>query len=141
MARSHKGKAKNVIDIEQARAERRKKRAEAAAKRGPKPPAAPVASPRRAAQKNRRRLVYLLVFLAILLVAGSSIFRIIDLKAEERKAQQDLEALEKTRARLQEELSRVDSEEYIEQQARQQLRMIFPGETLYVLAEPAEEGQ
>ena len=49
--------------------------------------------------------------------------------------EQKLEELEESINRLNEELQRVTSDEYIEQQAREQLKMIYPGETLYVVTE------
>jgi cell division protein FtsB len=67
-------------------------------------------------------------------------FRLISLKIEESRAESDLAALQKEKQELEEELSHVYSKEYIEQQARAELRMIFPGEILYVLKDGEEHG-
>ena len=81
----------------------------------------------------RRRIVYSLIFIVIGVIIGVSVYNVITLKMEEAAARAQLEALEAEKRLLEEELSVVDSSEYIEQQAREQLRMILPGETLYVL--------
>ena len=74
-----------------------------------------------------------LALIAVAVIIGTSVFNVISLKMEEAHAKAELSALEAEKKALQEELSVVDSKEYIEQQAREQLRMIQPGETLYVL--------
>ena len=64
---------------------------------------------------------------------------IVGLKMEERELLQEQRDLEARKAELEEELTRVDETDYIEQQARQQLHMIKPGEILYLLPEHDEE--
>jgi cell division protein FtsB len=47
--------------------------------------------------------------------------------------------LTEKQAELKNELSQLDNEEYIEQEARSELHMIFPGEIMYVIPmEPPE---
>jgi cell division protein DivIC len=79
------------------------------------------------------------VFIVIAILIVTTAINIISLKMEQAKARDELQALNEIKARLQEEISHIDNEEYIEQQARQQLKMIFPGETLYILSRPTEE--
>jgi len=139
-SRSRAYKSRNVIDMEKAREERREKRALATMKRVEKEtPAEAAVSTRRTAKRNRRRLVYLVVFIVIAILIVTTAFNIITLKMEQAKARDELLQLNEMKARLQEEISHIDSEEYIEQQARQQLKMIFPGETLYILSQPTED--
>lgn len=139
-SRSRAYKSRNVIDMETAREERREKRALATMKRVEKVTLAESAvSTRRTAKRNRRRLVYLIVFIVIGILIVTTAVNIISLKMEQAKARDELQALNEIKARLQEEISHIDSEEYIEQQARQQLKMIFPGETLYILSRPIED--
>ncbi len=92
--------------------------------------------------KQRRRLV--LVLLAALIAAGvlvgSSLVRIIALKKEKAEAQARLDELKQKIELLESELTRVTSDEYIEQQARTHLKMIYPGETLYIVVPPEGEG-
>jgi cell division protein FtsB len=58
---------------------------------------------------------------------------VISLKMEERELLQQQRELEARKAELEEELTQVDETDYIEQQAREQLHMIKPGEILYLL--------
>ena len=108
-----------------ARKEQQMKRAEQAAARA----------------KQRRRLF--LVLLAVLVVAGvlvgSSLVRIIALQKEKAEAQARLDELRQRIELLESELTRVTSDEYIEQQARTHLKMIYPGETLYIVVPPEGE--
>ncbi|MBR5642175.1 MAG: septum formation initiator family protein [Firmicutes bacterium] len=99
--------------------------------------------------KNRRRTI--LVLLIAVVVIGTftvrSVQRMIALTRERAMVQAQLEELEKRRSELENELLMVNSDEYVEQQARSQLHMIKPGEVLYIVpssteytqAEPEEE--
>jgi len=132
--RSREFKNSQVIDIAAAREERRQRRALASAKKQQKEKRhKEEPSKRRAVKLARRRIVYGLIFIIISVIIGFAVFNLISLKIEEANAIAELEALKEERDRLEEELSHIDSDEYIEQQARRELRMILPGETLYVL--------
>ncbi|NLT47629.1 MAG: hypothetical protein GXX92_04375 [Clostridiales bacterium] len=132
--RSREFKNNQVIDIEAARRERGERRKLSAAEKTQKTKEDCQKPSRRQVVKNmRRRIVYSLIFIVIGVIIGVSVYNVITLKMEEAAAQAQLEALEAEKRLLEEELSVVDSSEYIEQQAREQLRMILPGETLYVL--------
>lgn len=92
---------------------------------------------RKRARKWRRFFVYLVVFVVLGTMIGFSLHDIITLKMEERELKKEHARLLKEKEDLQEELKKVNEPDYIEQQARKQLRMILPGETLYIL--PTEE--
>ena len=117
---------KNVIDIEAARSRRKKKKKE-------KKPL----SPRRKQQIKRRLTVFLAVAAFLLLTVGFSFYKIVSLKVEESKLQQEQEELKAERDALQQEMKDVKSPEYIEKQAREQLHLLLPGEILYML--PGED--
>ena len=92
-----------------------------------------------AARAKRRRRVMLVALIFVLIAAalvGRSIFRIVELQKEKAEAEAHLAELQEKIERLNRELKRVSSDEYIEQQARMQLRMVFPGETLYIVVPP-----
>lgn len=91
-------------------------------------------------KRVRRRLVYAAVILFLIGVISVSAFKVLNLVMENEEAQARLESLEEEKAKLEEELARVGSDEYIEQQAREQLNMIMPGETLYVLKDKKTDG-
>lgn len=128
-----------VINIEEARRERKKKRKDAAEKRGKSPKTKQIVTERQAGKKARRRMVYFFVFLFILCIIGVSAFNIVNLKLTEARTMKEQQALLEQKDKLEKVYSQVNSPEYIEQQARQQLRMIKPGEILYVL--PDKDGK
>ncbi len=91
------------------------------------------------AQKRRRRLIYLAVFAVALVIVFFTVQNLITLKMEERELLQQQRELEARKAELEEELTQVEEQDYIEQQAREQLHMIKPGEILYLLPDHDEE--
>lgn len=122
-----------VIDIEEARQDRKQRREEAAKKKDKVRKTKSVITERQAGKKARRRVVYLVIFLVIIGIVAVSVFNIISLKLTESRIMKEQKELTEQKARLERIYSQVNSPEYIEQQARQQLRMIRPGEILYVL--------
>ena len=81
---------------------------------------------------RRVRMIYaavLVLFLAWLGVAG---WKAAEVKAAEAAALAHEAELQAKRDALREELSRVGTPEYIENKARTELHMVFPGETLYL---------
>lgn len=124
-----------IIDIDEARQRRKQKREDAAEKKYKVRKTKSVVTQRQAGKKARRRMVYFVVFLAILGIIAASVINIISLKLTEAKTLKEQQALLDQKTRLERIYSQVNSPEYIEQQARQQLKMIKPGEILYVLPE------
>jgi cell division protein DivIC len=124
-----------VIDIEEARQLRKQKREEAAVKKYKVRKSKSVVTERQAGKKARRRMVYFIIFLVIVGIIVVSAFSIINLKLTEARTIREQQDLMEQKARLERIYSQVNSPEYIEQQARQQLKMIKPGEILYILPE------
>jgi cell division protein FtsB len=124
-----------IIDIDEARQLRKQKREDAAEKKYKVRKTKSVVTQRQAGKKARRRMVYFVIFLVILGIIAASVINIISLKLTEAKTLKEQQALLDRRTRLEKIYSQVNSPEYIEQQARQQLKMIKPGEILYVLPE------
>lgn len=127
-----------VIDLDEARQIRKQKREEAAKKKIKVKKAKSVVTERQAGKKARLRMVYFVIFLAIAGIIAASAFNIINLKNTEAKTLKEQQALLEQKARLEKTYSQVNSPEYIEQQARQQLKMIKPGEILYIMKEPEQ---
>jgi cell division protein FtsL len=126
-----------VIDFDQVRKERREKRRE---KLDKKKPAEKDALSQRKAAKRRRFMILctagILFVLALMVHAGLNLW---NLNQERAETQAALDALTEKQAELKNELSQLDNEEYIEQEARSELHMIFPGEIMYVIPmEPPE---
>ena len=136
-------KETRVVDISEAREERRRSRTETQSK---KEKTANTEKPKKKRKKKRlwrRTLIYMGIICIIFLLAGLSVYKIIDLKLEENKLEGQRQELIKEQKKLKEELKNVNDPEYIEQQARKQLKLIMPGETLYVLPDekdPENEG-
>lgn len=83
-------------------------------------------------QKNRRRLLTGLIVVCIIAVVGFSVINIISLKKEQHDVLAQQEQLEKEKKQLQKALDNINDPENLEEQARNQLRLIKPGETLYM---------
>ena len=91
---------------------------------------------------NRWRLVFYGI-LAVLLIAIIIIVKnIISLKIEEGKLKKQEQELQGKKEELTAELQGVDELDYIEEQARKLLKMIKPGEMLFILTgeDPRPEG-
>jgi cell division protein FtsB len=130
-----------VIDLEQAREERRNRRKELSDKKQSKDRQSEKEelSDRKINKRNRKRLIYVAIVLGIIGVIGVSVFRVISLQNEYKEIATQNKELRDVRQSLTAELGNVNNIEYIEQQAREQLRMIMPGEVLFIL--PTEGGE
>ena len=80
----------------------------------------------------------ILVFILLATMCGRDIVR---LKAENRALKKQQVALEKQRDELQEELKNTNSQEYIREQAKKQLRLLNPGEILFTFDEEPDEAE
>ena len=69
---------------------------------------------------------------------GVSLYNVAKLHNEYKEIMEENKALEKEKVQLTEELNNVNDPEYIEQQARKQLKMVKPGEIMYILPQNSE---
>ncbi len=131
-----------VIDIEQARQKRQEKRQQK--KKTERAAAAEDAAlnPRQdrrrttlRKRKNRRRLIIACVTIGILLLLGFSAGRIFLLKHELYSAKKQKARYEEEKAQLEKELEESNDLDTLEEQARDQMRLVRPGETLYIFPE------
>lgn len=129
-----------VIDIEEARSLRQERREQRALeeKRQQELAEEKKLSARRKKQKRNRRLIYLGAIVLIFGLAAYCIWDIVVLSIEKEDVLREQQALLQEKERLQQEINNVNDPKYIEQQARLQLRLIMPGETLFVLPKPDE---
>lgn len=88
------------------------------------------ANRRNQVRKKRRRVVMLVLVFALLLTMCSR--EIVRLKAENRALKKQHAQLEQERDRLTKELGRVGDKDYIKEQARKQLRLLDPGEKMFI---------
>ena len=82
---------------------------------------------------NQGRLILTVIVVILIAVVGMSIKNVFDLRAEQKSLQEENQNLLQQQEALEAELENVIDLEYIEEQARIQLRMIKPGEILFVL--------
>lgn len=82
---------------------------------------------------NQGRLILTVIVVILIAVVGMSIKNVFDLRAEQKNLQEENQNLLQQQDALKAELDNVNDLEYIEEQARIQLRMIKPGEILFVL--------
>lgn len=83
-------------------------------------------------RKSIMLIVFLIVFALLATMCGKDIVR---LKAENIALKKQQVELEKQRDELKEELKNVNNQEYIREQARKQLRLLNPGEILFIFDE------
>ncbi len=81
------------------------------------------------------------VVVIMIAVVGVSVKSIFSLRAEQAELSADNSRLTAEKASLAEELKNVNDYEYIEEQARIQLRLIKPGEVLYILDEQQDDNE
>ena len=120
-----------IIDFDLAREERRKKRREKLEKKAPVEK--DVVSKRRTVKRRRYALITTAVILFVAAVVASSGIKLWRLSREKQATQAELGNLLEKEAALQNELTQLESKEYIEREARAELHMILPGEILYVI--------
>ncbi len=80
-----------------------------------------------------------IVIVALALVLFLFVMNIVSLKREQHDVMLQQQQLEKQKEELQKALEDTDDTENIEEQARNQLRLIKPGETLYLFPEEMTE--
>lgn len=132
-----------VIDIEEARRKRQEKRkksrgrvlAAQAAQEAQRHPQSKSAG----SGKAGKTLIYLAVILIMLAIAGASVYNIASLKQEQKEVLQEQQRLKAEKNELEEELKHLEDPDYIEEQARAQLRLVMPGESIYVFPKTDRE--
>ena len=125
---------KNDKRVARMRKKEAKRDAKRAARRGGEPAdTVPEITPRERAIRRRTRLIYAAVLLVVLFFLGRAAWKAVEVKAEETAALEREQQLTVELAKLQDELARIDTAEYVEEKARTELHMIFPGETIYII--------
>ncbi len=95
-----------------------------------------------AARARRRSRLFFAAVIVVVIAAvfvGRTIIDLLRLQREKQEAEVRLEELQIKIELLESELEKVTSDEYIEQQARTHLKMIRPGETLYIVVPPEDQ--
>ena len=123
-------KSSRVINMEEARQQRLQKRQTAREEAERERTASDERRIRRkrALRKKQsfRRIVVMLGFLC------ASITGIVMLKKEQHEVLKKQEQLKEEKAKLKEDLKNINDKESIEEQAREKLKLVKPGETIYI---------
>ncbi len=130
---------KKVIDITEERELRRKRRAEKRIEEEERQrlEKEKKLSNRQKKQRKNRRLVHFLATLLIVGLLAYSAIDIVSLRMQQKEVLKQNEELKKEKEEKENELKNAEDEEYVRQKARETLKLIMPGETLYVV--PTEE--
>lgn len=124
------------IELKKARYERRQQMMEERRKKTER--GEPV-SERKVSMRSRRKFAVILGIIIVMLIGSWYVFKIYSLNKEYQETLAEKKNLEAEKQRLEEELENINTPEYIEQQARQQLKMIKPGEVMYILPQEEEK--
>lgn len=123
-----------VIDIEEARRKRQEKRNKQHKRAGSQQEAkSRTVRAGIKAGRRRRKILYAVIILAIIAAVGMSLFNIISLKSDQKQAEEEQQRLLNEKKELEQQLEESSDPAYVEDVARELLRMINPGETIYVM--------
>lgn len=89
---------------------------------------------------NKGRLILMVIVVILFIGLCMSAKNIFDLWSEQKALEAKNQELLLEKESLKEELDNVNDAEYIEEQARVQLKLIKPGEILYILQNDENEG-
>ncbi len=118
-----------VISLEEARERKTRKRKKASA---------PMTTRRK--KKIVRNRIRLLIIAAILVVVfGVSIYKIISLNVERIKLRNEQTKLLEQKKEYKKESENVNSLEYVEKKAREDLKLVLPGEIIYSIPNGKDE--
>jgi len=118
-----------VISLEEARERKTRKR---------KKTSAPMTARRK--KKIVRNRIRLLIIAAILVVVfGVSIYKIISLNVERIKLRNEQTKLLEQKKEYKKESENVNSLEYVEKKAREDLKLVLPGEIIYSIPNGKDE--
>ena len=82
---------------------------------------------------NFMRLFVTVVIIVVIVATIFSVKNIISLHIEHKQLKESNRELELKKKKLENELKNVNDMDYIEEQARKQLRMVKPGEQIYII--------
>ena len=88
---------------------------------------------------NRTRVLLLIVIAVVFVMFAFSVKNIVDLHREQAELKAEQRTLTERKEDLEAELKSINESNYIEEQARTQLNMVMPGETLYITEDKDEE--
>lgn len=125
-----------IIDMDEARRARRERRSAAKEAEESERTASYERKIRRkrALRKKqaRRRIVVAIVAIGLVIVLCASVVNIVKLKKEQHDVKAKQEQLKEEQEQLEKELGNINDDESIEDKAREKLKLVKPGETIYI---------
>ncbi len=100
-----------------------------------------VERPKKRVRINTGRIALTVIVVLLIAVLGMSVKNIFQLQMENKELKEENKALTAEKESLQDEYENVSDTEYIEEQARIQLKLIKPGEVLYILEDQEKEDE
>ena len=88
-------------------------------------------TPEERQKELKRRLIILVIVILLIIAGGYSIYKIGVLQMDKHKLDDENMDLRREKALLEEELKNVQDLEYVEEEAREKLNLIMPGEVIY----------
>ncbi|MDD4377954.1 MAG: septum formation initiator family protein [Eubacteriales bacterium] len=138
-------KNNRAVDFDEAREQRQSKRENTRKKKNKRIKATvtyeDTPSKRKRWTINKVRIGITVIMIILIAVVAVSIKGIFDLKIEQKQLMEQNKQLKSEKENLQAELENIDSYDYIEEQARIQLKLIKPGEILYILNDEKQEDE
>ncbi len=124
-----------VIDIEEARRKRQEKRQKQQSRSRQQEATVQKRAVKSRVKAGRRKkhITYAVVIFCIIAAIGVSAINIISLKAEYKEALEVKNQLTEQKKAMEQQLKDSVKDKYIEEEARQQLRMVKPGETVFIV--------
>ena len=89
--------------------------------------------------KSKKVYLYFGVIAILLIIICIYAYKVVSVELYQGEIEAERNRLLAEKEKLEAELKNVTDLQYIEQQARTQLKMIYPGEVLYILPEEVEE--
>ena len=88
---------------------------------------------------NKGRMITTILVIGVIIFTVINIKTIVNLHIENRQLKESIRINEEKKADKEKELKNVNDPDYIEDQARKQLRMIKPGEQIYIIDKNSEK--
>ncbi len=93
---------------------------------------------KRKTKKNKFKLIIYILLAALLIYFATAAIKIVNLNAERNRAATENEELQQKKEALELQLENINSPDYIESQARSDLKLIKPNELLFIFPDEAD---
>lgn len=127
-----------IVNIKSAKEAHKKQRHAKSLKLGKKKKPVRHLSPEEKKKEFNQLIIKVLVVVLLLAVGGYSVYKIGVLKMDKYRLNDVNIDLRREKAMLEEELKNVQNLEYVEEEAREKLNLILPGEVIYKFSDDSD---